>query len=81
MMNTSGVKSRHQLTPQQIQGFQYQTSYSSRNFLCWIWDRIFAGFPQIKVSGKAGQQARLYLSETLDCTGEPATRNSRQSLS
>jgi hypothetical protein len=35
-----------------------------------------AGFPQIKVSGKAGQQVRLYLSETLTAQG---TCNQKQS--
>ena len=65
MMEYFGVKSRHQLTPQQIaKASNAKHPIPAGTFVLDMGQNL-AGFPQIKVSGKAGQQVRLYLSETL----------------
>ena len=76
MMEYFGVKSRHQLTPQQIaKASNAKHPIPAGTFVLDMGQNL-AGFPQIKVSGKAGQQVRLYLSETLTAQG---TCNQKQS--
>ena len=76
MMEYFGVKSRHQLTPQEIaKASNAKHSIPEGTFVLDMGQNL-AGFPQIKVSGKAGQQVRLYLSETLTAQG---TCNQKQS--
>lgn len=76
MMEYFGVKSRHQLTPQEIaKASNAKHSIPAGTFVLDMGQNL-AGFPQIKVSGKAGQQVRLYLSETLTAQG---TCNQKQS--
>ena len=76
MMEYFGVKSRHQLTPQQIaKASNAKHPIPAGTFVLDMGQNL-AGFPQIKVSGKAGQQVRLYLSETLTPQG---TCNQKQS--
>ena len=76
MMEYFGVKSRHQLTPQQIaKASNAKHPIPAGTFVLDMGQNL-AGFPQIKVSGKAGQQVRLYPSETLTAQG---TCNQKQS--
>lgn len=76
MMEYFGVKSRHQLTPQQIaKASNAKHPIPAGTFVLDMGQNL-AGFPQIKVSGKVGQQVRLYLSETLTAQG---TCNQKQS--
>lgn len=76
MMEYFGVKSRHQLTPQEIaKASNAKHPIPAGTFVLDMGQNL-AGFPQIKVSGKAGQQVRLYLSETLTAQG---TCNQKQS--
>lgn len=76
MMEYFGVKSRHQLTPQQIaKASNAKHPIPAETFVLDMGQNL-AGFPQIKVSGKAGQQVRLYPSETLTAQG---TCNQKQS--
>lgn len=76
MMEYFGVKSRHQLTPQQIaKASNAKHPIPAGTFVLDMGQNL-AGFPQIKVSGKAGQQVRLYLSEALTSQG---TCNQKQS--
>lgn len=76
MMEYFGVKSRHQLTPQKIaKASNAKHPIPAGTFVLDMGQNL-AGFPQIKVSGKAGQQVRLYLSETLTAQG---TCNQKQS--
>ena len=76
MMEYFGVKSRHQLIPQQIaKASNAKHPIPAGTFVLDMGQNL-AGFPQIKVSGKAGQQVRLYLSETLTAQG---TCNQKQS--
>ena len=76
MMEYFGVKSRHQLTPQEIaKASNAKHSIPAGTFVLDMGQNL-AGFPQIKVSGKVGQQVRLYLSETLTAQG---TCNQKQS--
>ena len=76
LMEYFGVKSRHQLTPQQIaKASNAKHPIPAGTFVLDMGQNL-AGFPQIKVSGKAGQQVRLYLSETLTPQG---TCNQKQS--
>lgn len=76
MMEYFGVKSRHQLTPQQIaKASNAKHPIPAGTFVLDMGQNL-AGFPQIKVSGKVGQQVRLYPSETLTAQG---TCNQKQS--
>lgn len=76
MMEYFGVKSRHQLTPQQIaKASNAKHPIPAGTFVLDMGQNL-AGFPQVKVSGKVGQQVRLYLSETLTAQG---TCNQKQS--
>lgn len=76
MMEYFGVKSRHQLTPQEIaKASNAKHPIPAGTFVLDMGQNL-AGFPQIKVSGKAGQQVRLYISETLTAQG---TCNQKQS--
>lgn len=69
MMEYFGVKNRHQLTPQEIaKASNAKHPIPAGTFVLDMGQNL-AGFPQIKVSGKAGQQVRLYLSETLTAQG------------
>ena len=76
MMEYFGVKSRHQLTPQEIAKASNAKHPIPEGTFVLDMGQNLAGFPQIKVSGKAGQQVRLYLSETLTAQG---TCNQKQS--
>lgn len=76
MMEYFGVKSRHLLTPQQIaKASNAKHPIPAGTFVLDMGQNL-AGFPQIKVSGKVGQQVRLYPSETLTAQG---TCNQKQS--
>lgn len=76
MMEYFGVKSLHQLTPQQIaKASNAKHPIPAGTFVLDMGQNL-AGFPQIKVSGKVGQQVRLYPSETLTAQG---TCNQKQS--
>lgn len=76
MMEYFGVKSRHQLTPQEIaKASNAKHPIPAGTFVLDMGQNL-AGFPRIKVSGKAGLQVRLYLSETLTAQG---TCNQKQS--
>lgn len=76
MMEYFGVKSRHQLTPQQIaKASNAKHPIPAGTFVLDMGQNL-AGFPQIKVSGKAGQQVRLYLSETLTAQGTCSQKQS-----
>lgn len=76
MMEYFGVKSRHQFTPQEIaKASNAKHPIPAGTFVLDMGQNL-AGFPQIKVSGKVGQQVRLYLSETLTAQG---TCNQKQS--
>lgn len=69
VMETFGVKSRHNLTEQEIRkASNAKHKIPSGTFVLDMGQNL-AGFPQIKVCGKAGQQVRLYLSETLTPEG------------
>lgn len=76
MMEYFGVKNRHQLTPQEIAKASNAKHPIPEGTFVLDMGQNLAGFPQIKVSGKAGQQVRLYLSETLTAQG---TCNQKQS--
>ena len=76
MMEYFGVKSRHQFTPQEIaKASNAKHPIPAGTFVLDMGQNL-AGFPQVKVSGKVGQQVRLYLSETLTAQG---TCNQKQS--
>ena len=69
MMEYFGVKSRHNLTSQEIAKASTAKHQIPAGTFVLDMGQNLSGFPEIKVSGKAGQQVRLYLSETLTPEG------------
>lgn len=63
------VKSRHNLTAQQIAKASTSKHKIPAGTFVLDMGQNLSGYPCIKVSGKAGQQVRLYLSETLTPEG------------
>lgn len=63
------VKTRHNLTPQQIAKASTAKHPIPAGTFVLDMGQNTAGFPEISVEGKAGQQIRLYLSETLTREG------------
>jgi len=69
MMETFPVKSCHHLTAQEIEKASTAKHQIPAGTFVLDMGQNLAGFPEITVSGKAGQQVRLYLSETLTPEG------------
>lgn len=69
LMETFAVKSRHNLTAQKIKKASTAKHEIPAGTFVLDMGQNLAGFPEIAVSGKAGQQIRLYMSETLTPEG------------
>ena len=69
LMETFPVKSRHNLTAQEIKKASTAKHEIPTGTFVLDMGQNLAGFPEITVSGKAGQQVRLYMSETLTPEG------------
>lgn len=69
MMETFGIKSRHNLTAEEIKKASTKKHPIPEGTFVLDMGQNLSGFPQITVSGKAGQTVRLYPSETLTPEG------------
>ena len=66
---TFRAKARHNLTPAEIAKASYAKHQIPAGTFVLDMGQNLSGFPQIEVSGKAGQQVRIYPSETLTPEG------------
>ena len=69
MMETFNMKSRHNLTSLEIKKASTAKHEIPKGTFVLDMGQNLAGFPEISVSGKSGQQVRLYMSETLTPQG------------
>lgn len=69
LMERYGIKYRHNLSADEItKASNAKHAIPAGTFVLDMGQNL-AGFPEIKIKGKAGQQVRLYLSETLTKEG------------
>lgn len=69
LMERFGIKSRHNLSAEEItKASTAKHTIPAGTFVLDMGQNL-SGFPEIKIKGKAGQQVRLYLSETLTKEG------------